>query len=138
MLIQQIENDFKNFKYHFSKLMECEERCAEVVDNLRYGSVRSPSLSTPMGSSVCTNNKIIQLIHEEDEITKERDYHLYAVKKVAKWLTVLNDDEVELLELRYWFNYSIKVCASMTYHSKRTISRKLYAIYEKIQKQAFK
>lgn len=133
---KQIENELKSFRINVEKLIQFEEKLCDICYKLNGGisSVKFDGLSVVSNS---TTSKILELMHQEQHYTKNRDYYLYAVKRVAHYLQQLDSEEVELLEMRYWYNYSIRVCAQLTYQSKRTISRKLKTIYEKLEKQAF-
>lgn len=70
-------------------------------------------------------------MEEEQVLIKVRNYHLFSVRKVMLFLQSLSPEEVEIMELRYWYGYSIRQCLEMLYTSKSKIFRQIQNIFNK-------
>ena len=137
-----IELEFKQFRYHLNALRRAEEQLTEVARVLNGENLKSPAIKSKdeafyTSSPQPYKNNICELMYQEEQLIQVRNYHLFAERKIMHYLQQLDPEEVELMEMRFWYGYSIRVCASNTYQSKRTVSRKLNNIYEKLKKQAF-
>lgn len=137
MINECIELEFKQFRYHLTSLIQAEERLVVLSHQLSGKSIKSPAIKSSdeakyqTGTKIYKNN-LIELMTEEESLIKTRDFHLYAVKKIMYYLQQLTDEEVELLELRYWHRVDVKYIAKMFYWSKRSAYRKFDSIFEKL------
>lgn len=143
MAYESIELEFKQFRYHLTSLIQAEERLVVLSHQLSGKLLKSPVIKSQeeakyqSGTKIYKNN-LTELMSEEEALIKTRDFHLYAVRKIMHYLQQLTDEEVELLELRYWHRIDIKYISRMTFNSRRTIYRKFDIIFEKLAQCATK
>lgn len=137
MAYESIELEFKQFRYHLTSLIQAEERLVVLSHQLSGKSLKSPVIKSSeeakyqSGTKIYKNN-LIELMTEEESLIKTRDFHLYAVRKIMHYLQQLTDEEVELLELRYWHRIEIKHISRMYYCSRSAMYRKFDVIFEKL------
>lgn len=133
----ELKSDFEQFRRSVGKLMDLEDELALISIELRGNNLSSPRIKSKeeakykQGSRIYHNN-IADLMEREEQLIRQRDYYLFRINRVAAFLQVLTDEEVELLEYRYWYGYSIRAIADMVYMSKSNVSKKLDAIFEKV------
>lgn len=137
MTHEEIELEFKSLKHHVECLICAEDKLNELSYILSGNALKSPSIKSTeeakfQKGTVIYKNNLIELMTEEETLIKVRDYHLFAVRKVMYYLQQLTDEEVELLELRYWHRIDIKHISKMYYCSRSAIYRKFDVIFEKL------
>lgn len=133
--IDDIKNELEQFELNTIKLMECEEKLKIIANDLySIGSpkIRSKEESKYKKGTTIYHCNIAELMQEEQDLVVERDYYLLKVRKVAKFLQQLNDDEVLLLHYRYWDKFTIRTIARLFYTSKTNIVKRLEKVLEKI------
>ena len=135
MNAEELKSELENLKFSINKLQDLEDHLKEIANEL--AGIGSPVIKSKEEAKYKSGPKvyhcnIIELMSEEEELSTERDYYLFKVRSVAKFLQTLNDDQVYLLEQRYWDRFSIRSIAKMTYTSKSQVCRKLDEIFEKI------
>lgn len=135
-VISPIRNDLELFEYNLKRLMDCEDRLHEINEELS-GKVSSPSIKSieeakyQSGTKIYRNN-IAELMYEEEQLIKDRDYYLRRVKTVESFLQKLSDDEVYLLELKYWHRFSFKAMSKILYISIPAVYKKINSIFKKV------
>lgn len=138
---EELKSDFEQFRRSVGKLMDLEDELALISIELRGNNLSSPRIKSKeeakykQGSRIYHNN-IADLMEREEQLIRQRDYYLFRINRVAAFLQVLTDEEVELLEYRYWFNYPMLAIAD--FPSVATSLGNLYkrydAIFEKMRK----
>ncbi|MEG0093165.1 MAG: hypothetical protein RR945_02085 [Erysipelotrichaceae bacterium] len=100
---EQLDLIFKSLRWSVPKLLECEDRRAELELALS-GDVGSPEFGIIGGISMSVyKNKQIAIRDELDCLIIERDHHLYVVRTAMKYLRrIKNQDDLNILELYYW------------------------------------
>ncbi len=132
-----IELELKQFKGHYINLVKCENRLFDIARELS-GDVyispqfKSKDLAFYQNSPVIYKNNISELIAEEEELIKKRDYHLYAFKIVANYLQQLNQNEVTLVEMYYYKNFTQDEIAKKIFRSRSWVQQELQKIIEKL------
>lgn len=132
-----IELELKQFKGHYINLVKCENRLFDIARELS-GDVyispqfKSKDLAFYQNSPVIYKNNISELIAEEEELIKKRDYHLYAVKIVANYLQQLNQEEVNLVEMYYYKNFTQGEIAKKIFRSRSWVQLEIQKIIEKL------
>lgn len=132
----ELKSELESFKFSVNKLIELEDELQLIANELSGDTLRSPSIKSTeeakyqKGTSIYKNN-ITELMYREERLTNSRNYYLYRVRKVAAFLQSLPEDDVQLLEYRYWHGFSIRTISQATYTSKSSVCRKLDAIFEK-------
>lgn len=132
-----IEWLLKSFRFNLANLMDLEDKLYIINDKLRVGEIKSPAIKSHeealyQRGTLVYQNQASELMYEEEMLIKERDFYLHAVKKVETFLQRLTDEEVNLIELRYWHGFNINQIARMYFWSKRTTYRKFDMIFEKL------
>lgn len=132
----ELKADLEQFRRSVNKLIELEDELALINEELNGNTLKSPEIKSKEESSyqkgtVIYKNNIIELMYREKHLISSRDYYLYRVKKVATLLQRLSEDEVQLLEYRYWHGFSIRTIAKLMYLSKSSVCRNLDSIFEK-------
>lgn len=133
--IEEIKDDLKSFRQALYKLQNLEDELKLIAVELGGDTVKSPRIKSSEeaqyqeGTHVY-KNAIPELMENEKKLIPERDYYLYRVKKVEKFLQSLDDKQVKLIECRYWYKFSIRNIAKIFYTSKSTVCRELDAIFE--------
>ncbi len=133
--IQELKSDLKQFKDNVFNLMDLEDKLAVVamkLDGETVHSVRIKSLEEAKyqsGSRIYQNN-ITDLMLQEEQLIKKRDYYLYRVKKVETFLQSLKDEQLQLIEYRYWHGYSIRAIEELIPYSKSKIGRDIDKMIE--------
>ncbi|RRC92734.1 hypothetical protein EII25_03410 [Erysipelotrichaceae bacterium OH741_COT-311] len=135
--MMEIEILLKAFRFNLNRLMDLEDRLQLLAYELNGDNIGSPKIKSPEEAKYQTGTKIYknnipELMMQESKLIKERDYYLFAVKKVETFLQRLTDEEVKLIELRYWHGFNINQIARMYFWSKRTTYRKFDMIFEKL------
>lgn len=136
--IEELKSDFEQFRRSVGKLQDLEDDLILISYELSGQNLRSPAIKSKDESKYINSRKpyrndITELLDREEQLIRQRDYYLFRVNRVAKFLQVLTDEEVELLEYRYWYGYSIRTIADMVYMSPATLSRKFDSIFEKMK-----
>lgn len=133
--IEEIKDDLKSFRQALYKLENLEDELKLIAVELGGNTVKSPRIKSleeaqyQEGTHVY-KNAISEHMENEKELIQKRDYYLYRVKKVAKFLQTLDDKQVKLIECRYWYKFSIRNIAKIFYMSKSSVCRELDAIFE--------
>lgn len=135
MNAEELKSELENFKFSLNKLLDLEDKLKEIANQLT--GLGSPRIKSKEEAKYKSGPKVyhcnvIELMNLEEELSLERDYYLFKVRSVAKFLQILSDDQVLLLEQRYWNRFSIRTIAKATYTSKSQVCRKLDEIFEKI------
>ena len=133
--VDDIKNELEQFEHNTIKLMECEEKLKIIANDLySIGSpkIRSKEESKYKKGTTIYHCNIAELMQEKQDLVVERDYYLLKVRKVAKFLQQLNDDEVLLLHYRYWCKFSIRTIAKIQYTSKSNIFKRIDYIFKKL------
>lgn len=135
MIEKDIDLLLKQFKSHVNGLMNCEDELVDTKYQLR-GIKKSKSQGTceeaqPDGTKIYKNT-VIALEEKLQQVRKERNYHLYAVKQVMRMLQLLDEDEVELLELYYWDETPIRTIGKRLNYSKSRVQQLIDEIIVKI------
>lgn len=138
---QELKSDLEQFRHSVGKLMDLEDELTLVAMELNGDNLSSPRIKSKeeakykQGSRIY-HNDIVDLMEREERLIKQRDYYLFRVKRVAILLQNLTDEEIELLEYRYWYNYPMLAIAN--FPSVATSLGNLYkrydAIFEKMRK----
>lgn len=138
MIEKEIDLLLKQFKSHVNGLMNCEDELVDIKYQLR-GIKKNTSHGTseeahPDGTKIYKNS-IIELEEKLKQVRQERNYHLFAVSQVMTMLRLLSNEEVELLELYYWEELSLKAISNINRfkYDISTISRKINSILVKLQ-----
>lgn len=126
----EIELLLKAFRFNVTKLMDLEDRLQLLAYELNGDNIGSPKIKSPEEAKYQTGTKIYknnipELMLQESKLIKERDYYLFAVKRVESFLQQLSDEEIKLIELRYWHGFHIKYIAKMYYRSRASIYREI-------------
>lgn len=134
---QELKSDLEQFRHSVGKLMDLEDELTLVSMELNGDKLSSPRIKSKeeakykQGSRIY-HNEIADLMDREQRLIQQRDYYLFRVRRVAEFLQGLSDEEVELLEYRYWHGYSLESIAEMYFYSKAGIYKKINAIFEKV------
>lgn len=125
----------RQFKGHVNGLMNCEDELVDIKYQLR-GIKKSKSRCTceeaqPDGTKIYKNS-IIDLEEKLQQVRKERNYHLFAVRQVMNLLKTLDNDEVKLLELYYWDELPIRTIGKRLNYSKSRVQQLIDEIIVKI------
>ena len=135
--VNELKSDLERFKYDVQRLCELEDKLALISIELSGDTLKSPSIKSKQeafyqaGTPIYHNN-IAALMYQEEQLIKSRDYYLYRVRKVSEFLQTLTPEEVQLLEYRYWFGFSIRTIAKAIYMSKSNVCKKLDSIFSKV------
>lgn len=134
---KELVNDLEQFRHSVERLIELEDELSGVADELRGNTLHSPSFksldeSKYQRGTMIYHNHIPELLDKEERLSKERDYYLFRVRRVSSFLQKLSDDEVKLVEMRYWNGYSLNLISQMMFMSKTTIFNKINDILEKM------
>ena len=132
--VDDIKNELEQFEHNTIMLMECEEQL-KIIANSLY-SIGSPKIKSKEEAlykkgTVIYKCNIAELMQEEQDLIVERDYYLLKVRKVAKFLQQLNDDEVLLLHYRYWCKFTIRKISKILFISKTNVVKKIQNILER-------
>lgn len=127
---QELKSDLEQFRESIFNLMELEDKLNEISDKLAGNTVHSvqfKSIDEAMYQRGTRNyrNDIPDLMFKEEQLIKKRDYYLYRVKRVESFLQTLNEEQLQLIEYRYWYGYSIRVIEELIPYSKSKIGRDL-------------
>jgi DNA-directed RNA polymerase specialized sigma subunit len=125
----------RQFKGHVNGLMNCEDELVDIKYQLR-GIKKNKSKGTadeaqPDGTKIYKNS-IIDLEEKLQQVRKERNYHLFAVRQVMNLLKTLDNDEVKLLELYYWDELPIRTIGKRLNYSKSRVQQLIDEIIVKI------
>lgn len=135
--VNELKSDLERFKFDVQRLCELEDKLVLINEKLSGNTLKSPSIKSKeeafyqAGTPIYHNN-IAALMYQEEQLIKSRDYYLYRVRKVAEFLQTLTPEEVQLLEYRYWFGFSIRTIAKAIYMSKSNVCKKLDSIFSKV------
>lgn len=130
-----LECELKNFHENCLRLMYAQEYL-EIISGRLNGDIQGVSVKTVIYENAkdpYRDNKV-ELMYEEAEAMKERDYYLFAVHRVAKLLQKLSAEEVEILILRYEKNLPISAVAqALNYKSVSWTYKKINQILTKME-----
>lgn len=130
-----LECELKNFHENCLRLMYAQEYL-EIISGRLNGDIQGVSAKAVIYENAkdpYRDNKV-ELMYEEAEAMKERDYYLFAVHRVAKLLQKLSAEEVEILILRYERNLSISTVAqALNYKSVSWTYEKINQILTKME-----
>lgn len=130
MTREQLDLIFKSLRWSVPKLLECEDRRAELELALS-GDVGSPKFDAIGSISIGVyKNKQIALQDELDFLIVERDYHLHIVRTAMKYLkNIKSKDDLNILELYYWYGKTPAMISNIKeYHCDKSV------MYKKIKK----
>ena len=136
-----VKKELMDFKRNWLKLIESEEQLkivAAKLYSLSSNRIKSREESQYKNSPTVYRCNIIELSNLEEDLKIERDYCLVHVRKVAKWLTILNDSEVQLLHYRFFNNFTYRTIAKILFISIGMVDKRLNHIYKKIEKECIK
>lgn len=132
----ELKSDMEQFKYSINQLIDIEEELEIIQDELEGNTLKSPTIRAKeeaayQSGTVIYKNNLLELLEREEQLIKSRNYYLFRIHKVASFLQTLSDEEVRLLEYRYWNGFSIRTIAQIMYKSKSNVCRCLDLIFEK-------
>lgn len=132
--IEYLRNELKNFRETCERMLECEERLITVADRLRGYAVRSIAYQNDGIKKVRNpyTSDTTSLMDDEERLNEERNFYLYAVRRMAQRLMRLNDYEVQLLYWVFEKELSYRAIAMMEHTNKNVIARDLENIIEKM------
>lgn len=135
---QEIRSDLEQFKSSINKLMYLEDELSVIGMQLAGDTLRSPAIRSTeevkyQRGTVIYRNNIVELMCQEEQLIRQRDYYLFRVRRVASFLQRLTDEEVKLLEYRYWDEYPMAAIAGFPSVSMSlgNLYKKFDQIYEK-------
>lgn len=137
MTREQLDLIFKSLRWSVPKLLECEDRRAELELKLS-GEVSSPKLGLVGGITLpLYHNKQIAVKEDLDFLIVERDYHLHIVRTAAKYLQrIKSEDDLKILELYYWYGKTHQTIAIAFNVDKSVMTRRINAIIDNLHQGA--
>lgn len=137
MNIETIELNLKGFRRHLDQYNDCYDRLLLIAEEMK-GEPKTPSIKTKEQAFYQTvhasngNHRNNELIEEEQKLIEEMIHHRYAVHEVMRYLVVLNDEEVKLLEQKYWYGKTYESIGSLQGYTKQAVSKKMNEIHNKL------
>lgn len=137
-----IESELRLFRHNVKQLMYFEDKLHEVALLLEGDSIKSPPIvskdeSKYQKGTFIYKNQITSLMLQEEQLIKEREYYLTAVNKVAKYLQLLDPEEVDIVECRHYEKLKVIEVAVKLNYDERQVYRKLDKIFEKLKDVMF-
>lgn len=111
---EELKCELMIFETSINKLISYEEKIKKV----QYENLKHPH-------KIPKNNLILE------ELKKDRDFYLMKVNNISSFLVKLNSEDIELIEMKYWYKLKTRDIAKKMYMSKSQVSRKLDEILEK-------
>ena len=138
--IKVIEEELRLYYIYVTQLQYLEDKLYEVSTELNSFGIHSPTIRSSeeakyqRGTPIYSDRNLVELIFEEEALQKELEYKKSFCIRVKGMLDRLSADELELIDYRYKYGYSLRLLAQMYLSNKDTISNKLSVIIMKILK----
>lgn len=133
--LNYIEGKLKGFNYNSRKVLDLWEQLQKVVYSLyQVSSPSSKSPETAVSYQACKppfKCNIIELMELEDDLKQQLKHHESDMNIVGDFLQTLDQNEVDLMVLRYEKGLTIKEISRIKYQSKATVFRELREILSK-------
>lgn len=132
---EYLNNELKNFRETCERMLECEERLLDLAESLRGDAVHSIQYSrSPTGQRNPYQSNFTELMEQEVTWIEERDFYLKSVRRIARKLRKLNDQEVLLLYYIYEKELSYRAIALIEHCNKNIVAKELENIIEKMNR----
>lgn len=112
MNTKQLDLIFKSLRYSYERLLDIDDNIETLEIKLNGVVKQNPA-------------EVITLEARLETLSYERNYHLYTYKVVEKCLKTVNDQELQILELYYWYNQTYKTIALALGCDESTIRKKI-------------
>ena len=132
--IKVIEEELRLYYIYVTQLPHLEDKLYEVSAELNSFGIHSPTIRSSeeakyqRGTPIYSDRNLVELIFEEEAMQKELEYKKSFCIRVKGMLDQLSADDVELIEYRYKYRYSLRLMGQMYYCNKDSISEKLKVI----------
>lgn len=143
MNIETIELNLKGFRHHLDQYNDCYDRLLLIAEEIK-GEPSSPNIKSKDQAFYQSyhpstgNHRNNELIEDEQKLIEEMIHHRYAVHEVMRYLVLLNDDEVKLLEQKYWYGKTNLAIAKTNNIDESIVSRNVTKIKMKLHEHASK
>ena len=111
------------------------QRMQEIDEELNGGMIRTGSIIDISDKNMkpqVRNCNLIQLITEEAHLFEEYDEMIYFIEYMSKKFRFLNNEDLDLLYLRYERGLTLKQIGELKYYSYMQVQRMLDRVLEKI------
>lgn len=133
--IKYIDGRLKGIEYASNRLVEIWERLVEIGEELN-GSPKSPKIKSEYeamyqrGTFVYHNN-LAELMEEEQILREQYSFYEKELADIQSFLKKLNDNEIELLYLRYERGLTFETIAYIKGYENQSIQKKIKKILAK-------
>ena len=118
--IEQFKRDLRSYTYHQKKVLEIEDKLEDLA-------VKMQGISSPAFKEVlCENSdpykdRRVELMCEEGELVKERNFHLLEIKRLDDTLRLIDEEKRKILIDIYIKRKKIDYVAAKRFCSSRKV-----------------
>lgn len=133
--IRYVKGILYGWNYTENRITYLKERLALINEELN-GMVSSPRIKSTeeakyKQSPPVYHSRIPELIVEEEELTRQLEAYMPALKQINGFMDGLDKDEAELINYRFKHMFTLEALAGMYYTNKDTIARRINRILMK-------
>lgn len=133
---QYTDGKMKGFRHTIAMIVQLGDRLEELALTLSGNTLKPPTIKSPdeakyqSGTRIFHDN-LIALCAEEEETRKEYDRYEREYKDYATFFRKLDDNEIEILRLRYENGFDYVMIAKILYTSHGYVYKKICQILDK-------
>ena len=134
-----IDGQLRSVEYHTAQMQILWNELRRMDARLEAAAVSSPRIKSAeeafylKSPKFSTNSSAVEMILQESEIRDRYEHHVAEIKRICSALSVLSEEELELLHLYYELHMSIDEIAELQSFSPTSIRRHLDNIRERIR-----
>lgn len=137
--IKAIEEELRLYYIYIAQIPHLEEKLFEISCELNSFGIRSPKIRSSeeakyqRGTVIYSDRNLLELIFSEEQLQKELEYKRAFCIRIKRMLDQLSAEDLELIEFRYKYRYSLRLLAQMYCSNRTTILEKLNKLINQIK-----
>ena len=139
--IKSIEEELRLYYIYIAQIPHLEEKLFEISSELNGFGIHSPKIRSSeeakyqRGTPIYSDRNLVELIFEEEALQKELEYKKSFCIRVKGMLDRLSADELELIEYRYKYRYSLRLLAQMYCSNRTSMLERYNKLFSDLQKK---
>ena len=133
-----VDSQLRSMEYHAMMVLQLWDKMEDVQPILLSGGVGSPRFKSAdeafylKSEPYIENSRVVEALLEEEDLLDRYRYHCREMHRIGEALSVLSEEELELLHRYYEVKLPASFIAGLEGYEKKYILRKLQKIRGKV------